>query len=512
MIDSFDTTNSGGSSADTTTTQQHSSDTHTISFAADATATHRPPIDFGPVEDLTHGLIKVVGVGGGGCNAVRNMYTEGIVDVSFAVCNTDSKSLSKSPIPVKLPIGYLGAGGNPEEGRKAAQSHIDEIKKLFTDGTQMVFITAGMGGGTGTGAAPVVAGVAKSMGLLTIGIVTIPFYFEKRRKIVKALKGVEEMRKNVDAILIVNNERICDIYSDSDITVKESFKRADQILCNATKSISELITIEGDINLDFKDVESTMRSGGGAIMAMGRASGERRVEKAIVDALDSPLLYGNDISKAKRLLFNIYTSEKSPLHVNEMNEVDAFMDGLNPEIEVIWGVSDDDTLGEDAKVTILATGFDDEFETQRFARESHMQEDEYYSNLIAKLYKPMKKSGWSFMDKSNMTNGNATGTDYSNNGNGDNGSNTNNTATSNSDTSNDDNDTHNDDADNTASIDNSTPNDEATNTTTTNTTTTNTPNDDAEKPKRHEKSLLERLKEKLWKMGLLVEDINNPTE
>ena len=227
MIDSFDTTNSGGSSADTTTTQQHSSDTHTISFAADATATHRPPIDFGPVEDLTHGLIKVVGVGGGGCNAVRNMYTEGIVDVSFAVCNTDSKSLSKSPIPVKLPIGYLGAGGNPEEGRKAAQSHIDEIKKLFTDGTQMVFITAGMGGGTGTGAAPVVAGVAKSMGLLTIGIVTIPFYFEKRRKIVKALKGVEEMRKNVDAILIVNNERIRDIYSDSAITVKESLKPAD---------------------------------------------------------------------------------------------------------------------------------------------------------------------------------------------------------------------------------------------------------------------------------------------
>ena len=254
-----------------------------------------------------------------------------------------------------------------------------------------------------------------------------------------------------------------------------------------------------------------MRSGGGAIMAMGRASGERRVEKAIVDALDSPLLYGNDISKAKRLLFNIYTSEKSPLHVNEMNEVDAFMDGLNPEIEVIWGVSDDDTLGEDAKVTILATGFDDEFETQRFARESHMQEDEYYSNLIAKLYKPMKKSGWSFMDKSNMTNGNATGTDYSSNGNGnvnsDNGS-TDNIATSSSNTHNDNNnDTHNDEATNTAAIDNSTPNDEATNT-----TTTNTPNDDAEKPKRHEKPLLERLKEKLWKMGLLVEDINNPTE
>lgn len=360
---------------------------------------HRPAIDFGPVEDMTHGLIKVVGVGGGGCNAVRNMYDEGIVDVNFAVCNTDSKSLSRSPIPVKLPIGSLGAGGNPEEGRKAAQSHLEEIKQLFTDGTQMVFVTAGMGGGTGTGAAPVVAGVAKSMGLLTIGIVTIPFYFEKKRKIVKALKGVEEMRKNVDAILIVNNERICDIYADSDITVKESFRRADQILCNATKSISELITIEGDINLDFKDVESTMRSGGGAIMAMGRASGERRVEKAIVDALDSPLLYGNDISKAKRILFNIYTSEKSPLHVNEMNEIDAFMDALNPDIDVIWGVSEDNTLEDDAKVTILATGFDDGFGSKLYNEESRSHEEEYYSALIAKLYKPLKKNNWMFLSQ-----------------------------------------------------------------------------------------------------------------
>lgn len=373
----------------------------TISFGQEGKKTRKdetfPVIDFGPVEDKTHGLIKVVGVGGGGCNAVRNMYNEGIVDVNFAVCNTDSKSLSKSPVPVKLPIGNLGAGGDPDEGRKAAQSHLEEIKRLFTDGTKMVFVTAGMGGGTGTGAAPVVAGVAKSMGLLTIGIVTIPFFFEKRRKIVKALKGVEEMRKNVDAILIVNNERICDIYADSDITVKESFRRADQILCNATKSISELITIEGDINLDFKDVESTMRSGGGAIMAMGRASGERRVEKAIIDALDSPLLYGNDISKAKRILFNIYTSEKQPLHVKEMNEIDAFMDALNPEIEVIWGVSDDNTLDEDAKVTILATGFDDGFESQQFASQSRAHEDEYYSALIAKLYKPLKKDNWTFI-------------------------------------------------------------------------------------------------------------------
>lgn len=401
MINVFDTQDGNAPISFAADKEQSAAET-THKHAAEQPV-HRPAIDFGPVEDKTHGLIKVVGVGGGGCNAVRNMYDEGIVDVNFAVCNTDSKSLSRSPIPVKLPIGSLGAGGNPEEGRKAAQSHLEEIKQLFTDGTQMVFVTAGMGGGTGTGAAPVVAGVAKSMGLLTIGIVTIPFYFEKKRKIVKALKGVEEMRKNVDAILIVNNERICDIYADSDITVKESFRRADQILCNATKSISELITIEGDINLDFKDVESTMRSGGGAIMAMGRASGERRVEKAIVDALDSPLLYGNDISKAKRILFNIYTSEKSPLHVNEMNEIDAFMDALNPDIDVIWGVSEDNTLEDDAKVTILATGFDDGFGSKLYNEESRSHEEEYYSALIAKLYKPLKKNNWMFLSQAKQT-------------------------------------------------------------------------------------------------------------
>lgn len=403
MIDVFDTPNDTANGHTSADAHSEPKPHHVINFSPDtptpAEAPHKPAIDFGPVEDKTHGLIKVVGVGGGGCNAVRNMFNEGIVDVNFAVCNTDSKSLATSPVPVKLPIGNLGAGGNPEEGRKAAQSHLEEIKRLFSDGTKMVFVTAGMGGGTGTGAAPVIAGVAKSMGLLTIGIVTIPFFFEKKRKIIKALKGVEEMRKNVDAILIVNNERICDIYSDSDITVKESFRRADQILCNATKSISELITIEGDINLDFKDVESTMRSGGGAIMAMGRASGERRVEKAIVDALDSPLLYGNDISKAKRILFNIYTSGKSTLHVREMNEIDAFMDALNPDIEVIWGVSDDNTLEDDAKVTILATGFDDEFGSKQYCDENRTHEDEYYSALIAKLYKPMKKDNWTFLEQ-----------------------------------------------------------------------------------------------------------------
>ncbi len=347
-------------------------------------------------------IIMVVGVGGAGGNAVNHMWNLGIKGVDFMVCNTDQQALDKSPVELKVRLGSegLGAGNDPENGRKAAIESLDVVRQRFeASGTKMVFITAGMGGGTGTGAAPVVARIAREKGILTIGIVTIPFYFEKKRKIVKALKGVEEMRKNVDAILIVNNERICDIYADSDITVKESFRRADQILCNATKSISELITIEGDINLDFKDVESTMRSGGGAIMAMGRASGERRVEKAIVDALDSPLLYGNDISKAKRILFNIYTSEKSPLHVNEMNEIDAFMDALNPDIDVIWGVSEDNTLEDDAKVTILATGFDDGFGSKLYNEESRSHEEEYYSALIAKLYKPLKKNNWMFLSQ-----------------------------------------------------------------------------------------------------------------
>lgn len=346
----------------------------------------RDTLDFGPVEDTTKEIIKVVGVGGGGCNAVNNMFNEGIANVSFAVCNTDSQSLANSPVPVKLLLGEsgLGAGADPELGKQEAIKTKERVKQLFNDSTRMCFITAGMGGGTGTGAAPIIASVAKSMGILTIGIVTIPFYFEKNRKIMKALKGVEEMRKNVDSLLIINNESICDVYADSELSIKDAFKAADNILCNAAKSISELITIEGSINLDFRDVETTMREGGGAIMAIGRARGERRVEKAIVNALESPLLYGSDISNAKKILFNIYTSEDKPLFVSEMREVDAFMYGLNPNIEVIWGTSDDNTLGEDAKVIILATGIDNRF----LSDDKHGDSDEeYYNQIIVKLYR-----------------------------------------------------------------------------------------------------------------------------
>lgn len=317
-------------------------------------------IDFGPVKDTTKNIIKVVGVGGGGCNAVANMYNEGMDSVTFAVCNTDSKSLSINPVPTKIMLGKdgHGAGADPEKGRSEAEKNIEDIKRLFRDNTQMVFVTAAMGGGTGTGAGPLVAGVAKELGLLTIGIVTLPFYFEKRPKIMKALRGIEEMRKSVDALLIINNEQINKVYSDSHIPVDEALRRADSVMSNAVRSISELITLTGKIQTDFSDVKTTMRNGGGAIMAIGRASGEHRVRNAVLDALNSPLLYGSDISKATRILFNIYTSTGNQLYVDELEEIDAFMDELDPNIDVIWGMATDDTLDADAKITILATGFD----------------------------------------------------------------------------------------------------------------------------------------------------------
>ncbi|MBO6030516.1 MAG: cell division protein FtsZ [Prevotella sp.] len=349
---------------------------------------------FPEVKDQMQGIIKVVGVGGGGCNAVRNMYNEGVEGVTYAVCNTDSQSLSRSPVPVKIQLGAgLGAGGEPEVGKQEAESNLDGIKSLLSDGTKMVFITAGMGGGTGTGAAPVVAGVAKEMGILTVGVVTIPFAFEKKRKIIKALKGVDELRKNVDALLIVNNERLCDVYSDSDISMKEAFVRADNILMDAVKGISELITLpsDGGIKSDFRDVETTMRNGGGAIMAMGRAGGDHRVERAILNALDSPLLYGNDIGRAKRILFNIYASDEHPIFVRELQEIDDFFDQLDPNIDVIWGTATDDSLGEDAKVTILATGMEDHLEAEVKA-DVHSNEDDYYEDLINRLYKLTKKT------------------------------------------------------------------------------------------------------------------------
>lgn len=354
-------------------------------------------VDFGPVQDTTKNIIKVVGVGGGGCNAVGNMYCEGMQSVTFAVCNTDSKSLSINPVPTKIMLGGdgYGAGADPAKGREAAEKNIEDLKHLFRDNTQMVFVAATMGGGTGTGAGPLVAKVAREMGLLTIGIVTLPFYFEHRPKIQKALKGLEEMRRNVDALLIINNEQICKVYSDSHIPAKEALKLADSVMGNAVRSISELITQPGMIQTDLADVKTTMKNGGGAIMAIGRASGEHRVREAVLDALNSPLLYGSDISKATRLLFNIYTSSDYPLYVDEIEEIDAFMDELDPNISVIWGLAEDDTLDKDAKITILATGFENSLPELTAEATTTEQLDE----IIDKLYqrrkhtpKPLKPS------------------------------------------------------------------------------------------------------------------------
>ncbi len=306
-------------------------------------------------------IIKVIGVGGGGSNAVKNMYREGIHDVTFVLCNTDRQALASSDIPIKIQLGRettkgLGAGNDPEVARQAAEESIDDIRALFQDDTQMVFITAGMGGGTGTGAAPVVARIAKEMDILTVGIVTIPFKFERQRKIVQALKGVEAIAKHVDALLVINNERLLATYPN--LPVKEGFRMVDETLTVATRSIAEIITVEGIMNLDFRDVSKILKDGGVAIMATGMGVGERRLEAAIRDALNSPLLNDNDIYNSRKILFNIYQSAKKPLIVEEFEELNRFMEQFESnDIEVIWGVADSPNLDEEVKITILASGF-----------------------------------------------------------------------------------------------------------------------------------------------------------
>lgn len=303
-------------------------------------------------------IIKVIGVGGGGGNAVQNMYRTTIHNVSFVICNTDSQALENSTIPTKVQLGEgLGAGNNPAKAREAAEENCEEIKKLFNDGTKMVFITAGMGGGTGTGAAPIVAEIAKEQGILTVGIVTIPFRFEMSSKIHQALRGVTEIAKHVDALLVINNQRLLEIYPELDI--KEGFKKVDEVLTTATKSIAEIITTHGIINLDFKDVEKVLKNGGVAIMSHGTDKGEQRLAGAFNKALHSPLLNNNNIYDSKKILFNIYINPNTPVKVGEMEWVENFMKRFNDEnIEVIWGMSEDSTLQDgEVKVTVLATGF-----------------------------------------------------------------------------------------------------------------------------------------------------------
>ena len=316
-------------------------------------------LDF-QIDNRTDAIIKVIGVGGGGGNAVNHMFQEGIHDVSFALCNTDNQALMESEVPVKVQLGEnttggLGAGNKPEVAERAAEESVDLIEDLLNDGTKMVFITAGMGGGTGTGAAPVVARVAKDLGILTVGIVTIPFMFEGPRKIVQALKGVEKIAKNVDALLVINNERLRDIYSD--LTMLNAFARADDTLATAARSIAEIITLHGHVNLDFADVETTLKDGGVAIMSSGLGKGEDRINDAIRNALHSPLLNNNDVFSAKKILINLSFGNEFPLMMEEMNALHDFMSKFSREIEVIWGAAVEESLGEEVKVTLLATGF-----------------------------------------------------------------------------------------------------------------------------------------------------------
>ena len=305
-------------------------------------------------------IIKVIGVGGGGGTAVNHMYREGIHDVTFVLCNTDNQALAESPVPVKLQLGRsitqgLGAGNRPERARDAAEESIDDIKEQLNDGTKMVFITAGMGGGTGTGAAPVIARIAKEMDILTVGIVTIPFIFEGEKKIIQALDGVERIAQHVDALLVINNERLREIYAD--LTFMNAFGKADDTLSIAAKSIAEIITMRGTVNLDFADVKTILKDGGVAIMSTGFGEGENRVTKAIDDALHSPLLNNNDIFNAKKVMLNVSFCPTSELMMEEMNEIHEFMSKFREGVEVIWGVAVDNSLDTKVKITVLATGF-----------------------------------------------------------------------------------------------------------------------------------------------------------
>lgn len=305
--------------------------------------------------------IKVIGVGGGGSNAVNHMYQLGIKDVDFIVCNTDVQDLRKSPVPTKVQIGDAitggrGAGSNPEVGENAAKESTAELEKLLAEDTQMVFITAGMGGGTGTGAAPIIADIAKNMGILTVGIVTIPFEFEGKKRYDFALKGIEALCQNVDSMLIINNETLREKFGNLKIT--EAFAKADDILTVAAKGIAEIITVNGVINVDFEDVRTVMQDSGVSIMASGSASGENRAYEAIMETLDSPLLNKADIRGAKDILLN-FTSGENEITMDEITIVTNYIiQKAERDVNIIWGYVKNEELVDEICVTLIATGFE----------------------------------------------------------------------------------------------------------------------------------------------------------
>ena len=306
-------------------------------------------------------IIKVIGVGGGGGNAVNHMYSQGIKGVDFVVCNTDLQALEISPVPFKIQLGPSltegrGAGSIPEIGKNAAIENIDEIKEYLAQGTKMVFVTAGMGGGTGTGAAPVIAELAKEMGILTVGIVTVPFNFEGRKRRIQAEAGLEAMRQSVDTLLVINNERLREI--SGNLSIGEAFAQADEVLSTAAKGIAEVIAVTGAINVDFNDVSTVMKDSGVAIMGSAEAEGDNRAIKAVTQALESPLLNDNDISGAEYVLLNITYGDQEVL-MDEITEITDFIqDAAGSTADVIFGHAKDETLGDKIGVTLIATGFE----------------------------------------------------------------------------------------------------------------------------------------------------------
>lgn len=343
-------------------------------------------------------IIKVIGVGGGGSNAVNHMYNQGIKDVEFVVCNTDSQALKNSPIPYKLQIGTnltegLGAGANPEKGKNAALESKEDIRELLSDNTKMVFITAGMGGGTGTGAAPVIAKVAKELDILTVGIVTAPFSFEGKRKITQAEAGINDMKQYCDTVLVISNDKLREIYGN--LPVSRAFAEADNILTTAAKGIAEIITVPGYVNVDFEDVKTVMKDSGAAVMGSAQTEGEGRAFRAAEEAISSPLLNNKNILGAQKILLSIISGDKAELQMDELSEITEYIqEKAGDDAEVIFGHGIDPTLGESIRVTVIATGFENmpltmDSKRKIFDLESNKQIKSFPENHVAA--KPVEK-------------------------------------------------------------------------------------------------------------------------
>ncbi|MCU0416041.1 MAG: cell division protein FtsZ [Cytophagaceae bacterium] len=330
-------------------------------------------------------IIKVIGVGGGGSNAVNHMYNLGIKDVEFVVCNTDVQALNSSPIPNKLQIGVnltdgLGAGANPERGKNAALESKEDIRNLLSNNTKMVFITAGMGGGTGTGAAPVIAKMAKELDVLTVGIVTAPFGFEGKKKLLQADQGIAELRAYCDTVLVIMNDRLREVYGN--LSIREAFAKADNVLTTAAKSIAEIITVTSDVNVDFEDVKTVMKDSGAAVMGSAVASGEGRARRAIEEALASPLLNNTDIKGAKKILLSVSYGLDVELLMDELSSITDYISELvGDDQEMIFGQGAEAELGDAIRVTIIATGFDASRNTKL----------EYTSNKKVEILEPAKQ-------------------------------------------------------------------------------------------------------------------------